>query len=724
MNRISTSILAIFFLAHPAGAEEIDTRWALCPVQPPNDTSSIHHNLGPGATQVDADEAFAEAKGITRLRGDVVVQRDRATLQGDLAEYDKQEDLLRIEGHVSYRSGGLRIDSNQAEMNLKQESGTFDDALFRIADTHGAGAARRIEIDDPEHANLYDLRYTTCNPQDPDWQLKASELLLDRNSNTGEAWHATLSFMGVPFFYSPYLNFPLEGRKSGLLPPTLGTSDRNGTDVSLPIYWNIAPNQDATITPRNITARGGMLMGEYRYLGQQSRALLRGSLLSNDKLYDDDRNYLSLDHRSRFAEGWKSALFYKEVSDSDYFRDELAFSDENSSQTHLQRRADLSYNNETWSFLARAQDYQTLSGASPYQRLPQLRLDSRQLERRDQLNLSLRSEAVRFAHDTRIPSGERLDLKPTASLPLGAAAWYLTPKLAWRYTRYQLNDSSNGDQLERSLPIASLDGGLFFERSLELGATPYTQTLEPRIFYLNVPYEEQNDLPLFDTGVRDFSFGQLFSDNRFNGADRQADANQLATTLTTRFIDEQSGKERLRAAIGQLHYFEDRRVGLNSATPIATDGSSNLIGELAFSPMDSLSFGVSEEWNPHDEREERLSTRLRFSPDTDKVLSLNYRYHRTDQIRQADMLLLWPLTPRWRMLASYRHDLENEGELESIGGLEYESCCWKLRLIAQEKRDAVNEELAHSLYLTLELKGLASLGRGLEESVGRGILSD
>lgn len=224
--------------------------------------------------------------------------------------------------------------------------------------------------------------------------------------------------------------------------------------------------------------------------------------------------------------------------------------------------------------------------------------------------------------------------------------------------------------------------------------------------------------------MRDFSFGQLFSDNRFNGADRQADANQLATALTTRFIDEQSGRERLRAAIGQIHYFEDRRVGLTTSTPIETADTSNFIGELSFSPIDSLSLGVSEEWNPRDEREDRLSTRLRFSPGKGKVLALNYRYHRADAIRQADMTLLWPLSPRWRLLASSRYDLENEGELESIGGLEYESCCWSIRLIAQERRDSVSEELNHSLYLTLELKGLASLGRGLEESVGRGILSD
>lgn len=724
MNRLSTSILAIFILAQHAGAEEIDARWALCPVQLERGAINADSNLAAGVTRVDADEAFAEAEGITRLQGNVVVQRNRATLLGDRAEYDKRNNLLRLEGNTSYRNEGLRIDSVRSQMDLKKESGAFDDARFYLKQSHGSGSAERIEVADPQHANLYGLRYTTCPGDSPDWQMKASELLLDRNSNTGEAWHATLSFMGVPFFYTPYLNFPLQGRKSGLLPPTFGTSDSNGTDFSLPIYWNIAPNQDATFTPRTISARGGMLMGEYRYLGQQSRATVRGSMLSNDKIVGDDRSYISLNHSASLGSGWNSVLHYREASDSDFFHDELAFSDESTSLTHLERRADLTYNNESWRFLARAQDYQTLSGTSPYRRLPQLRLDSRLPERRDQINFNLSSEGVRFAHDTTIPTGDRIDLKPTLTLPLGGAAWFLTPKLAWRYTSYQLSDSTGGDHFERSLPIASLDSGLFFDRSLQLGDTPYTQTLEPRLFYLNVPYEDQSDLPLFDTGVRDFSFGQLFSDNRFSGADRQADANQLATALTTRFIDERSGRERFRAAIGQIHYFDDRQVGLTASTPIETAGTSNLIGELAFSPINTLSLGVSEEWNPRDEREERLSTRLRFSPGEGKALGLNYRYHRADNIRQADMTLLWPLSPRWQLLASYRYDLQNEGELESIGGLEYQSCCWSLRLIAQERRDAVSEDLDHSFYLTLELKGLASLGRGLEESVGRGILSD
>lgn len=701
-----------------------DTRWALCPLPQQSENAVIDNTVPAGATRVDADEAFAEAGGITRLRGNVVVQRRKATLLGDMAEYDKRKDLLRIEGNSSYLSKGIRIDSNSAEMDLTKESGNFEQAHFRLSDSHGSGSAERIEIADPQHANLYDLSYTTCDPQDPDWQLKAGELLLDRQSNTGEAWHATLSFMGVPFFYSPYLNFPLEGRKSGLLPPTFGTSESNGTDFSLPIYWNIASNQDATFTLRDITARGGMLMSEYRYLGPQSSALLRGSFLDNDKRYGDDRSYFYLNHHSRFADGWSSNLLYRKSSDSDVFRNDLGFSDESTSQTHLERRADLTYNNASWSFLARAQNYQTLSGTSPYQRLPQLRLDSRTLTRRDQLNFSLNSEAVRFAHETRIPTGERIDLKPTVSLPMGGAAWFLTPKLAWRYTSYQLTDSTSGDHFERSLPIGSLDGGLFFDRSLQLGDTPYTQTLEPRLFYLNVPYEDQSELPLFDSALRDFSFSQLFSDNRFSGTDRQADANQLATALTTRFIDEHNGRERLRAALGQIHYFEDRKVGLTGTTPIATEGTSNFVGELALTPIDSLSFSVSEEWNPRDETAERFNTRLRFSPDEGKILELNHRYHRADLIDQADITLLWPLTQRWRLLASYRHDLENEGELESIGGLEYQSCCWSLRLIAHEQRDAVTEELDHSIYLTLELKGLASLGRGLEESVGRGILSD
>jgi len=676
----------------------------------------------PGAIQLSADEVFSEADRLTRLQGGVVVQQDQATLFGDTAEYYRSEDRLLLLGNVSYRSGGVQIDGERSQLLLGEERGDFGQARFHIPGSHAFGSAGQIRVDGPEQVSLSDLSYTTCNPDKVDWELKASELRLDRASNTGEARHATLSFKGVPFFYSPYLNFPLEGRKSGLLPPTFGTSEESGTDVSLPFYWNIAPNQDATITPRNISERGPMLSGEYRFLTRNSHGQFNGSYLDDDELFGDDRSYYSLQHNARIGNGWNSALVYRRSSDSDYFIDDLGSSGESASLTHLEQRADLSYSDRYWRFLARVQDFQTLSGSGPYQRLPQLRLNGESPKRQNRLRYTLTSEAVRFRHDTRSPTADRVDVKPTLSLPLGGPAWFLTPSLAWRHTVYQLEQSAPGEQLERSLPISSLDSGLIFERELQWGDTPLLQTLEPRLFYLRVPYEDQDELPRFDTAEADFSFSQMFSDNRFNGADRQGDADQLTFALTSRLFDASSGKERASGAIGQIHHFQDRRVTLLPGAEADSRQRSDIMAEISLSPVDALNVRVTEQWNPQAEQTERLNARFRYAPAPRKSLNLSYRYHRERALEQADVAMFWPLTRQWRLLGRYQYDLEYDTSLDAIGGLEYESCCWSVRMLARAQRDTIDEELNHSVYLTLELKGLASLGRGLEENVERGIL--
>lgn len=726
LTAISLATAGAFAQPAIAATEESESRWALCPVEADPRAAEIPTLTGLSAdtTQVTADEAFAEAESITRLRGNVVVQRGDAALLGDSAEYDKRSGNLLMQGNVSYRNNGTRIDGDSAELNMENETGRFSGASFFFPSSHGYGQAGSIDIDDAKHVALEDLRYTTCPPEHVDWQLKARKLTLNQETNTGEAWGATLSFKGVPFFYSPYLNFPLEGRKSGLLPPTFGRSDINGTDISLPLYWNIAPNQDATFTPRSISKRGAMMMGEYRFLTQNSYGQINGSYLDSDKIFGDNRSYLALQHTARYGTGWSSNLFYRRASDSSYFLDELGNNGESSSLTHLEQRADLNYTDRYWRFLARVQDFQTLSGTAPYQRMPQLSLNGAMPERNNRLRLSLASEAVRFSHDSLVPTGDRFDIKPAVSLPLSGAAWFLTPSVAWRYTSYQLNDYSQGTSFSRSMPITSLDSGLFFERSLQLGDTPYVQTLEPRLFYLNVPYKDQSDLPLFDTAESDFSFSQMFSDNRFTGADRQGDADQLTVALTSRFLDDRSGKERLRGSIGQVHYYRDREVTLHSGDTVVTRRSSDIIGELAFSPGDALTMSVAEQWNPDDEEVEQLNGRLRYTPAQRKVINLGYRYHRANALHQADISMFWPVARQWRVLARYQYDLDNEVSLDTIGGLEYESCCWSMRVLARARRNAIDEDLNHSIYITLQLKGLANLGRGLEDSVERGILGN
>ncbi|MCW8919444.1 MAG: LPS assembly protein LptD [Gammaproteobacteria bacterium] len=705
-----------------AGADTESGRWAVCPPPPPlYTTAPPASSAKPGQTELTADEATSQAGGSSEFRGHVVVQRDGRTLQGDRATYDQQSREVTVEGHVLFHGEGVLMQGESARMRMEEQSGEFREASFYLPAQHAFGSANLLTLDDADHSTLRGVRYTTCNPGQEDWLLSASELRLDQQGNTGEAFQTVLRFKGVPIFYSPYLNFPLAGRKSGLLFPLIGTSDSNGTDIGLPIYWNIAPNADATFTPRNLTARGPMLMSEFRHLSKQGESQIHADYLGNDKIFGDDRHYLALDHTSRFAQGWSSTLLLRDVSDPLYLDDLGA--DGESSTTHLERRLDLNYRDAHWNFLARAQSYQTLSGAEPYQRLPQLQLNGQSTRRPNRPQLTLQGEAVNFAHESTIPTGQRLDLKPAVTLPLQGDAWFLTPSAAWRHTDYTLNDHAAGEHLSRSLPILSLDSGLFFERETSLGGRAMTQTLEPRLFYLSVPYVEQDDLPLFDSADAAPSFSQLFRDNRFSGADRQGDARQLTTALTSRLLDDESGRERLRVSIGRIHYLADRQVTLNASEPDETAVYSDLFAELALQPSERLRIGIDGRHDTERDRNEQLSARLRYQPDAKRLLNLNYRYDESPLLRQSDALLFWPLARQWQWLARWRYDLEQGEDLELLAGVEYESCCWSLRLMGQHRRDTVDEAMRRGIYLTFQFKGLASLGKSIEETLGGDLLT-
>jgi LPS-assembly protein len=713
-------------LAPVANAEQAGSepgRWESCPPasaifaeRPPSS------NTLPGQTELQADEAISQADGISRFRGQVVVQRDGRTLQSDEASYDHRTQEVKVEGHVLFHSDALVMQSERATMQMQENSGEFAGVAFHLPAQHAFGKADNFTLSDAAHSTLKGVSYTTCSPGQEDWLLKANRLQLDQQDNTGEAYHTVLRFKGVPIFYSPYLNFPLAGRKSGLLPPTIGTSDTNGLDFRLPFYWNIAPNYDATFTPRHLSNRGAMLMSEFRLLGEHSEGEIQADYLPDDQLSGAERHYLGVDHQTHFDSGWSSTLKLRQVSDNLYLND-LGADESANSSSQLERRLDLNYRDQHWDFLARAEGYQTLSGSSPYQRLPQLKLMGQSTPRPNRLQFNIESEAVAFAHESLIPTGTRLDLQPSVTLPLQGAAWYLKPTAAWRYTDYSLKDATEGEQFSRSLPILSLDSGLFFERQTRIADRGMTQTLEPRLFYLSVPYEDQDQLPLFDTGNSDFSFDQLFRDNRFNGADRQGDSNQLTTALTTRLLDETDGRERLRASIGRIHYFDDRQVNLNTTDPVDTSAHSNIFAELALQPVDHLRIGLNASYNTELERSEQLNGRIRYQRDQKHLLSLDYRYDERDQLSQTDTLLFWPVARQWQLLGRWRYDLDNAENLDLLAGVEYGSCCWSVRLIGRHHRDNISTELDRSLFLTFEFKGLGSLGGRLEDALEEGLLT-
>ena len=722
---LGSTLLLASLLAGPGvsfaqGGEHPDPRWRLCPTPLILSPAQRQHleQLPSGVLHGQAEQLFSEADGPLRLLGRVQLEQQGMQLFSQQADYDRQNDHLLLIDAVMLRSPSMQIKGESASYHPGQQHGTVTQASFFLANSHSFGSAEQLIIHDPQQLELSQLRYTTCPPEQPDWQLRARRLKLNQATNTGEAYHATVRFKGVPIFYSPYLNFPLAGRKSGLLPPTFGSSDSNGTDFSLPVYWNIAPHRDATFTPRHLAKRGNMLGAEYRFLGQQSAGEVYGSLLPNDRQTSEDRSELSLRHQARLSDGWHSELLYRGVSDHAFYHDDLGNPQDDRNASQLERRFDLRYSDPHWQFLARAQDYQTLDGISPYQRLPQLQLRGSSPRHNNRLHYSLHSEAVSFRHRERQPTGERVDLKPALTLPMAGMAWFLTPTLAWRHTEYQLQDHLADVHQVRSLPLTSLDSGLFFERPVALANRRFTQTLEPRLYFLHVPYREQDELPLFDSSRSYFSYAGLFRDNRFNGADRQGDARQITLGISSRLLEDGSGRERASVALAQAHYLEERRVTLEPAQPPETRQQSDIIAELGLSPLDHLSLRLTEQWNPDTRKVEQIGAGMRYTPGQGQAILANYRYYRPEALHQADLTMLWPLGPQWRILAHHNRDLHYRRTMESIAGLEYQSCCWTIRLIGKAQRNSVDDTLNHSIMLTLELKGLANLGSTLEQSIG------
>ncbi len=679
-----------------------------------------------------ADFAEAEA-GRYRLWGEVLGQRGAQSLFADQITYDAAHETAQARGAVRYRSGERLLFGSQADMALDNETGEIGGASFWLLDKHLRGRAETLFIEGPERLRLQSTLFTTCDEDHEFWRLKAARLELDQAENEGIAYHARLELLGVPVFYSPYLSFPLAGRKTGFLLPTIGDSTRSGSEFSLPWYFNIAPDKDATLTPRYMSKRGVLWEGEFRYLNARSRGDITLAYLPGDKVYGGDRRAIDLNHLGDPAPGWRTSLRYQEVSDGEYLND-FGTQLNVTSKTHLESRADVSYAATQWSASLMAQKYQTLDESQPltsrpYARLPQLKLDLSPLSLAGGLSLDARAELVRFEREAGV-IGNRIDVQPSIALPMASDAAFLTPRLSFRHTRYALQRTAPDSDASpvRNLPLFSLDSGLFFERNLSAGRAAL-QTLEPRLFYLYVPYRDQSELIVDENGVsRVFdssqpllSIGQMFRDNRFNGADRVGDANQLSTVLTSRLLDA-SGRELASASLGRIFYFSDRKVTLPGRSE-DTRAASNWLGEVNTHWTASLSSRLNLEWDAEQRQVARGNAGMRFHPTPRSALNLGYRFER-DRLEQTDFSFMWPVWKGLSVLGRRRYSIQDDLLLESVAGFEYESCCWTVRAVKRRYRVNVKDEtLTETLWLQLELKGLSSVGRDVESLLARDILA-
>jgi LPS-assembly protein len=711
----------------PLAAEPADSAPApaavprLCPPPPP-DLLPPPAGSADERIHLDAAQSEIDRDGTTRMSGGVTARQGERTMRTERLEYSRERGALKADGGIVFRDPRVTIEAPRAEVDLDADTGVFPDASFRLHERYARGTAAEARRLDANRSRLTDVFITTCPEGDDDWKLSAERIDFDHANGIGAGRDVWLRFMGVPLFYTPYISFPIDDRRmSGFLPPEIGTTDRSGAEFVQPYYWNIAPNYDATLTLHPTSKRGLILENEFRYLWGRGTGHVELDALPDDRLREETRGRLRLKDDTRLGGGWRTELEANAVSDPSWFED-LGSSLTATTQTHLEQRFDLVHSGIDHAFRAGLLGYQitdptVASIDHPYDKLPALSLSALDAGGPLGLHYELSAELVNFHHDERV-RGIRTDVKPRAWLPLRGAGWYVTPSAALRYTHYSLsNDPAFDEAIARSLPVYSVDAGLVFERDVDWGGD-YRQTLEPRVYYLYVPYRDQSGIPLFDTTIPDVSLYQLFRDNRFIGADRVGDAHQLSAALSSRLIDPRNGRVLLTGSIGQITYFNDRRVTL--AGPADTTGRSELIAELGTDPTRALSLTTALVYDPLNKETDRSAVQLRWQPEPRQALNLSYRFRR-DAIEQTDLAFAWPVAPRWRVVGRWNYSLQDRQSLESFGGIEYETCCWTVRLVSRRYIFNRAGEFDRTLFLQLELKGLASIGKSTDALLQRGI---
>lgn len=699
--------------------------WAapVCPTLPP--VISTEAAIDPDAPpKLTADSAELLDQGVSTLQGDVRLEHNGRVLEADRVLYDREKNEIDITGPVRMQDGKLGLEAGTGQVDLDSGEGEFGQAEFSLTNGRGRGGAQRLRNPQTGVLELEKVNYTTCNPGDDDWLLSADRLRIDQNTQTGTARNTLLRFKGVPILYSPYFSFPIGSqRKSGFLLPSIGTAETTGLDIAAPYYLNLAPNYDATITPRVLSKRGAQLIGEFRYLTPRSEGAVAAEYLPNDKRQDNEARHFSLfQHSALLSDNWSFGVDYSSVSDDEYFED-LDNTIGGSSSNYLDRNANLHYQapNGWLTFRGIMQDFQSLnpqliSANEPHQLQPQLQLLARGPETW-LLQPRLSSELTQFSRNVG-EEGRRTDIRPSVILSVDKLSWYVESEAAARYTHYDLNNRLPGqdESLRRSVPSFTFDTGLRFER---LTPRNNIQTLEPRLFYVKVPFRDQSDFPSFDTGEPDFEFGQLFVENRYSGIDRISDADQATLALTSRLIDPETGIVGLKAGIGQIYRFDDTEVLVPGTVPTDLDRSDVVaMGEVAWTP--SLSTALTMQYDPDDSRFDRGRVRMQYRPEEDALFNVGYRFRR-DLLEQTDISFLWPLSTRWRAIGRWNYSLRDDKDVETLAGLEYQSCCWALRAAYRRYISDTLGDYNTGVYLQLELTGLGKLGDNFERLLERDV---
>jgi len=750
---------------------------------------------------------YEQEQEVATLAGDVLLRQGSIQVEADEASLHQLENRGELTGNVRFRDRDALLVGDRAEIFLDSGEAKVENAEYVVHSGKVRGSAQYAKREETAIIRLKDGTYTSCEPGENSWHLQGNNVTLNPATGFGSATNVTLRVKDVPVFYTPYIHFPIDDRRqSGFLAPSIGSSSDTGLSLQTPYYFNLAPNFDATLYPHLMTDRGLLMEGEFRYLTRSSEGQFGAAYLddSNDDRelqseYEDQRWMYSWQNRTGLDSRWLAEVDYTDLSDPYYFQD-LDTNLDIDQPDHLDQRGTLTYRGNTYTARLNMHAYEraTVADITPYERLPQLTLDGRLPFQPGGLNFAYKTEFVSFQrslrdgnfinedgnpeqwYDDRLrgltrAEGERIHLEPGVSLPLNWSWGFLKPSLKYAYTQYDLDLDDRGQSTlanyesfdssqNRSVPIFSVDSGLYFDRDTQWFGKDYRQTLEPRLFYLYVPEEDQDDIPLFDTGESSFSYSSLWRENRFSGKDRIGDANQVSLGVTSRWV-EPNGFERQRLSIGQAFYFEDRKVQLRGIDYRTRSNATADVSPYALEYMYRYNrdwlFTSTFNWDPDSHSTRSGSAMWHYQPadNPGKIVNVGYRYRndtmRFDQatgewtyggdygtpgtpeyikdyykINQHDFSVIWPIVPQWSVIARWQHDYSRSRTLEAFGGFEYDSCCWKLRLINRYWIDYDetslnpdrNDEPDNGIFLQIVLKGLGGVvGNATETFLDEGI---
>jgi LPS-assembly protein len=764
--RPSLAVLLPFALACAGPAEAADA------VTEPGGTPEVRLRMQPSFIRIPADNkdevpVFVEADNVrgyaareVEAEGSVRLRRRDQHIFADWMRYDQTDDEATAEGNVRFERFGDWFTGKKLRANLQDERGFMTDTEFQLRPdppkaprtrpvsayqalpvapaTFARGTAERIEFESRDRMRTEQTTFTTCECGNDAWVIKAGELTLDQDKNVGVARDAKIEFYGVPIMYTPYLSFPLkEERKSGFLSPIIGTTGKTGVQVALPYYWNIAPNYDATFTPRYLQKNGPMLDTEFRYLEKSLNGRAFYEVLPNDRANNDKyRYYTAFRHQQNYGP-WYGMVNFEQVSDSKYFTD-LSTNVGQTSQAVLPREATIGRNGTwlnggVWNMNALYQRWQTLQVdltqpvTPPYSRAPQVTLTASKADLAG-FDFDLISNYNQFDNPLVVkPNGQRWMAYPSISMPFTNSYGYVTPKVGVNYRQYSIDNKGLFPDFKQSIttPIVSLDSGLVFERDQQVFGTAMTQTLEPRVYYTYIPYRDQTRIPSFESTLQDLSFATLFTENQFSGYDRINDLNAVTWGVSSRLIDSASGVERIGVAVAQRYFFERQQVTLPGSPPTSSN-TSDLLAAIRGTIVPGVSVDAGIGYAAQQSQTQRAYGAVRYNPEPGKLVNVAYRYVRQNltpgqgSTDQVDVSGQWRLGTNWGVVGRYNYAFNDSRALEALAGLEYNDGCWAIRGLFHRFATTTSQEVT-SFFVQLELSGISKVGLTAEQLLRRSV---